>query len=151
MSTPSAQGVSRLPSLSTVRGMVRRDAECYADRDASAELYRALTSRQFCYVFTPRPMGKSSLVVRTSVRLKEKGTGVLVLDLTPSGMYLTAELPASPNLSGQCGASRRRCRTGRVGSCTARPGLASGPSRMKCPKSIRITCIASFTSLSRTS
>jgi hypothetical protein len=150
MSTPSAQEVSRLPSFYTVPGMVRCDADCYADREADAELHRALTSRQFYNILMPRRMGKSSLGVRTTVRLTEKGAGVLVLDLTPSRMNLTADAPACPNLSGQCSTSPQRCWTG--GWFLPRPPrLTSNPSRMKCQKLISVICLTSFASLSRTS
>jgi hypothetical protein len=89
MATPSAQDVRQ--SFYTVGGTVRRDAECYVEREADTELYKALTCGQFCYVLTPRQMGKSSLMVRTAVRLKEEGAGVVVLDLTALGENLTAE------------------------------------------------------------
>ena len=72
-------------------GSLRRDAPCYVERSADAELYEGLRQGQFCYVLTARQMGKSSLMVRTAARLREEGVGVAVLDLTAIGQNLTAE------------------------------------------------------------
>src|SRR6266851_7029862 len=46
---------------------------------------------EFCYVLTSRQMGKSSLMARTAVRLREQGVAVAVLDLTMIGQNLTVE------------------------------------------------------------
>src|SRR4029453_14256726 len=50
-----------------------------------------LKAGEFCYVLTARQMGKSSLMVRTAIHLKEEGAAVAVLDLTGLGQNLTAE------------------------------------------------------------
>jgi hypothetical protein len=72
-------------------GTLRRDAPSYVARRADEDLYNGLTEGRFCYVLTPRQMGKSSLMVRTAARLREAGVNVAVLDLTAIGKNLTAE------------------------------------------------------------
>jgi WD40 repeat protein len=72
-------------------GTVQRDAPCYVERQADAALYQALMQGSFCYVLTSRQMGKSSLMVRTAVRLREEGSAVAVLDLTAIGQNLNPE------------------------------------------------------------
>ena len=72
-------------------GTLRGDARCYVPRQADADLFDGLVAGEFCYVLTSRQMGKSSLMVHTAQRLREKGIAVVVLDLTAIGQNLTAE------------------------------------------------------------
>src|SRR5688572_22673912 len=72
-------------------GTLGHDAPSYVERGADRELYAGLVNREFCYVLTSRQMGKSSLMVRTAVRLREEGFNVVVLDLTAIGQNLTLE------------------------------------------------------------
>ena len=72
-------------------GTLRRNAPSYVSRRADTDLYQALSRGEFCYVLTSRQRGKSSLMVRTAVRLRENGGAVAVLDLTAIGQNLTAE------------------------------------------------------------
>jgi hypothetical protein len=72
-------------------GTLRPDALCYVERQADRDLYQGLLNGEFCYVLTPRQMGKSSLMVRSVVRLRNAGVQVAVLDLTSIGQNLTPE------------------------------------------------------------
>src|SRR5882724_7936265 len=72
-------------------GTLQIDARCYITRQADDDLYVGLTRRNFCYVLTSRQIGKSSLIVRTAMRLREGGSAVAVLDLTAIGQNLTVE------------------------------------------------------------
>lgn len=72
-------------------GTLGYDAPSYVERGADRELYSGLVNREFCYVLTSRQMGKSSLMVRTAMRLREGGFNVVVLDLTAIGQNITPE------------------------------------------------------------
>jgi WD40 repeat protein len=72
-------------------GTLRQDALSYIERRADRDLYAALQAGEFCYVLTSRQMGKSSLMVHTTVRLRKEGVAVAVLDLTMIGQNLSPE------------------------------------------------------------
>ncbi|HEY7545621.1 MAG TPA: AAA-like domain-containing protein, partial [Blastocatellia bacterium] len=74
-----------------VGGTLRHDAPCYVARLADEDLYDGIARGKFCYVLTSRQIGKSSLMIRTAMRLREEGARVAVLDLTAIGQNLTAE------------------------------------------------------------
>src|SRR5258707_221995 len=85
-----AMSPSQIPFFVT-GGTLTSDAPSYVERQADRELYEGLKQGEFCYVLTSRQMGKSSLMVRTADRLRQKGTAVAILDLTAIGQNLTAE------------------------------------------------------------
>ena len=79
------------PSFYVLGGTLTRDAPCYVMRDADLDLHAALARGEFCYVLTSRQMGKSSLMVRMAVRLREEGVKAVVIDLARLGQNLTPE------------------------------------------------------------
>lgn len=69
-------------------GALPSDAISYIQREADERLFASLVAGEFCFVLTSRQMGKSSLMVRTAVRLQELGTRVAAVDLTAFGQNL---------------------------------------------------------------
>jgi len=74
------------PDFFTIGGALRPTDESYVERSADRELLDAIRHRQYCYVLTPRQMGKSSLMARTAKRLKEIGMRYVIIDLTSIGV-----------------------------------------------------------------
>jgi WD40 repeat protein len=72
-------------------GTICEDAESYVYRKADQELYEEILRGEFCYILTARQMGKSSLMVRTSARLRSTEIAVAVLDMTAVGQNLSPE------------------------------------------------------------
>ena len=76
----------------TAGGTLAPDAPSYVERQADLDLLSHLRERETCYVLNSRQMGKSSLCVRTILRLKQAGIRTAFLDLTKfGGRNLTAE------------------------------------------------------------
>lgn len=71
-------------------GTLHANAPSYVPRAADAELYKRLLAGQFCYVLTSRQMGKSSLMIRTAVRLRQQGIQTAIIDLSGLGTQVTS-------------------------------------------------------------
>jgi hypothetical protein len=84
VSTPAA-------SFYITGGTLQRDAPSYVERQADRDLYEGLLRGEFCYVLHARQMGKSSLMVHTTTRLRKEGIAVVAFELTALGQNLTVE------------------------------------------------------------
>lgn len=72
-------------------GTLRPDTPSYIERQADQLLLEALLDTQFCYVLTSRQMGKSSLMARAAIKLRQLQRSTVILDLTAIGQNLTPE------------------------------------------------------------
>ncbi|MFN6569545.1 AAA-like domain-containing protein [Dendronalium sp. ChiSLP03b] len=68
-----------------IGGSLKVEAPSYVERQADQELYNALMRGEFCYVFSSRQMGKSSLRLRTRHRLEQAGYSCASIDMTRIG------------------------------------------------------------------
>ncbi|MBD2310354.1 AAA-like domain-containing protein [Desertifilum sp. FACHB-1129] len=68
-----------------IGGSLEHNDPHYVIRVADTQLYEALMSGEFCYIFNCRQMGKSSLLVRTLHRLRREGYQCTVIDMTNIG------------------------------------------------------------------
>src|SRR5262245_32612654 len=65
-----------------VGGALPSNSPAYVKRPADEELFNWILARQFCYVFAPHHMGKSSLMLRTSELLQEQGVNPVTIDFS---------------------------------------------------------------------
>ncbi len=75
----------------TVGGNVNPNDPFYVARNADTELQTLCEAGEFAYVLSSRQVGKSSLMVRTSQALEEKGVKTVQIDLNEVGVNLSAE------------------------------------------------------------
>ncbi|MEQ8463872.1 hypothetical protein [Coleofasciculus sp. E1-EBD-02] len=61
----------------------------YVVRQADAQLYQGLINGEFCYVLNSRQMGKSSLRVQMTKKLKAQGVKCAAIDMTRIGSHVT--------------------------------------------------------------
>ncbi len=81
------------PEFYIAGGTLDPSAASYIERTADTELLEAVKQGQFCYILTPRQMGKSSLMVRTAQSLQKSGTASVTIDLSANGAKdVTAEM-----------------------------------------------------------
>src|SRR5512138_2406482 len=76
-------------------GTLLASTPSYVKRPADDELFDALIKREYCYVLTPRQMGKSSLMIRTARRLKDQNIQTAVVDIQGIGTVKSSEWYAS--------------------------------------------------------
>ncbi|NJN96803.1 MAG: hypothetical protein HC875_23195 [Anaerolineales bacterium] len=69
-----------------VGGTVRSDSPSYVKRPADDELLDLALAGRFCYVLTPRQMGKSSLMIRAARHLQQQSVRTAIVDLTKIGL-----------------------------------------------------------------
>lgn len=72
-------------------GTMDPGAPSYIEREADTQLFEALMRREYVFLLDSRQKGKSSMVARTIVRLKEHGVCAVKLDLQRVGANVTAD------------------------------------------------------------
>ncbi|MFP4577791.1 MAG: AAA-like domain-containing protein, partial [Coleofasciculus sp.] len=74
-----------------VGGSLEYQHPTYVVRNADAQLYQGLINGEFCYVLNSRQMGKSSLRVQMTKKLKAQGVKCAAIDMTRIGSHVTPE------------------------------------------------------------
>ena len=81
MKTPGTEIIHSPESIYTLGGAVQAGEGVYIERGADQELLDHCLDNTFAYVLTARQMGKSSLMERTSLKLREQGVHTALIDL----------------------------------------------------------------------
>ena len=79
------------PDVYTAGGTLTLEVPTYVEREADSQLLEELRRRRYCYVLTPRQMGKSSLIVRARKRLEQVGIASVAIDITGIGKNITED------------------------------------------------------------
>ena len=79
------------PDYYVLGGALKSTAPSYVEREADTLLLDNIRRGEFCYVLTPRQMGKTSLMVRTSSTLRESAVRTVIIDLTQLGTKISVE------------------------------------------------------------
>ncbi|MGD1856370.1 MAG: AAA-like domain-containing protein [Leptolyngbyaceae cyanobacterium] len=66
----------------TVGGALLQDAPSYISRQADEDLFLTLMAREYCHIFNARQMGKSSLRVQTTQRLKVQSIACGIIEVS---------------------------------------------------------------------
>ena len=75
-----------------VGGSLHNNDPTYVVRSCDHQLYNALKSGEFCYIFNSRQMGKSSLLIRAKHQLEAEGYRCAIVDMTHIGSQETTAL-----------------------------------------------------------
>ncbi len=76
---------NRVSDFFVAGGTLKPSVPSYVKRPADDELFNLTLAGEYCYVLTPRQMGKSSLMVRAARRLQAEGIHAAIIDLTDVG------------------------------------------------------------------
>ncbi len=74
-----------------VGGSLEYQHPTYVVRKADTQLYQGLINGEFCYVLNSRQMGKSSLRVQMTKKLKAQGVKCAAIDMTRIGSHVTPD------------------------------------------------------------
>ncbi|MBX7131538.1 MAG: AAA-like domain-containing protein [Fimbriimonadaceae bacterium] len=83
--------MDRQPPFFRPGGTMDPNAPSYLERVADAQLLDALVAGEYVFLLDSRQKGKSSLVARTMVKLKERGIDAVKLDLQRIGANVTPD------------------------------------------------------------
>ena len=73
---------TRLRRFFVAGGALAADAPSYVVRQADTQLLNALSEGELCYLLDTRQVGKTSLLARTALNLRQAGATVLLLDMS---------------------------------------------------------------------
>lgn len=73
-------------------GTLNPNAPSYIERSSDRDLLNYLLAGEYCYILTPRQMGKSSLMLQTIKNLPKQGVLSVIVDLQKIGKNLSEEL-----------------------------------------------------------